>query len=392
MSSNLHEFQAKDILKGYGVPVPAGIPITDVSQLSDAIAQLMSQVQKKLSHVVIKAQVHSGARGKAGGVCFVTIAEAADCVRRLLGTYLVTHQTGPEGLLVHTLLICAPTDIDRELYFAMLVDRTNMRIGCVASAAGGIDIETIAQTDPQKIANVGIQANIGICDYHIRTMFKVYGLVPQQWPAFQAMMKQLYRCFVEKDLSLLEINPLVVQTCGTLTCLDAKITVDENALFRQESLAAWMDPTQMNAIEVEAAQQGLNYIALDGNIGCMVNGAGLAMATMDIIHTCGGRPANFLDVGGTATKERVEHAFRLLCRSHVKAILVNIFGGIVRCDMIAEGILAAIQNVKVTCPIVVRLSGNSEDKAKQLLANSGLSVHVVNTLAEAAQCVVSVAV
>ncbi|MHB8582901.1 MAG: ADP-forming succinate--CoA ligase subunit beta [Gammaproteobacteria bacterium] len=383
---NLHEYQAKQLFAAYGIPVPNGHPAE-----SPAAAAAAAQVLGG-SLWVVKAQVHAGGRGKAGGVklCRST-EEVRAAAASMLGRRLVTHQTGPEGLPVNMLLIEAGSDIARELYLSVLVDRSREQLVFMASAAGGMEIEEVAAETPEMIFRVHIHPAAGIQPYQIRELAFGLGITEKsQMATFSKIVNGLYRLFMEKDASLVEVNPLIVTRDGRVLALDAKLNLDDNALFRQPELAAMRDASQEDARESEARQHELNYVSLDGNIACMVNGAGLAMATMDIIKLHGGTPANFLDVGGGATSERVTAAFKLILSNHgVKAILVNIFGGIVRCDLIAEGIIAAVKDVGVGVPVVVRLEGTNVEQGKRLLAKSGLAITPANDLTDAAKKVVA---
>lgn len=357
----------------------------------------MSEAEKALGRLgnnrwVVKAQVHAGGRGKAGGVRLISRKEDVfKAVKELLGTRLVTYQTTAEGQPVNQLLIAEPSDIDRELYLGAVVDRSRRRVVFMASTEGGVEIEQIAAKTPDKILQVIMDPLVGMQPYQARELGFKLGLDIKQLKQFTDILLGLGRLFMEKDFSLLEINPLAITKAGDLLCLDAKINIDDNALFRQPKLREMRDPTQEDERENLARQWELNYIALDGDIGCMVNGAGLAMATMDLIKLCGGNPANFLDVGGGATKERVTEAFKIiLSDAHVKAVLVNIFGGIVRCDMIAEGIISAVEKVGVKVPVVVRLEGNKADIGLKKLTDSGLNIVGAESFAEAARKVVQV--
>ena len=378
---NLHEYQAKTLLQKYGIPVPRG---QVVSIAKDSIA-VTTEIAS--DGWVVKAQVHAGGRGKAGGVKVVkTAADAQNIAGELLGKTLVTYQNAPDGQPVNQVLIEETLPIARELYLSMLVDRSLERIVVVASSAGGMDIEEIAQTSPEKILQEICDPLNGLVDFQARNLAFKLELVGEQVGAFTKILKGLYRLFTENDLSLLEINPLVVTADGKLYALDCKMGVDDNALYRQKSLAEQRDWSQEDSKEAIAHHAGLNYIALNGNIGCMVNGAGLAMATMDLIKLHGGTPANFLDVGGGATAETVAKAFKIiLADSNVKAILVNIFGGIMRCDIIAEGIIAAVREVGMQIPVIVRLEGTNVDLGKKMLQNSGLNIISADGLTDAAQ-------
>ena len=384
---NLHEYQSKRLFADYGIPVPAGYPATTVDEAVDAAKKLGGELW------VVKAQVHAGGRGKAGGV---KLARSHDEVREfadaMLGTMLVTHQSGPEGLPVNTVYVEAGSDIDRELYLSMLVDREVSRIAFIASAAGGMDIEQVAEETPEKIFSVAIAPDAGLQPYQARQLAFGLELDKQQMRQFGALVDKLYRLYLERDASLVEVNPLIITKGGDVVALDAKINIEGNALFRQPALVEMRDESQEDEAERKAAEYDLNYVSLDGDIACMVNGAGLAMATMDLIKLHGGEPANFLDVGGGATSERVAAAFKLiLANESVKAILVNIFGGIVRCDLIAEGVITAVKEVGVEVPVVVRLEGTNVDKGRELLADSGLDIIAAKDLTDAAQKAVAAA-
>lgn len=378
---NLHEFQAKQLLQRYGLAVPIG----QVVQSAEAAAAATKEIAGDAW--VVKAQVHAGGRGKAGGVKIVKSASEAQSVAHgLLGKQLVTYQNAPDGQPVHQLLVEQTLPIARELYLSILVDRTLERVVMVASSAGGMDIEEIAATTPEKILQEVCDPLNGLVDYQARNLAFALDLVGDQIAAFTKLAKGLYKLFKENDLALLEINPLIVTTDGKLFALDCKMSVDDNALYRQKSLAEQRDWSQDDAKEAEAHHAGLNYIALNGNIGCMVNGAGLAMATMDLIKLHGGAPANFLDVGGGATAETVAKAFKIiLADSNVKAILVNIFGGIMRCDIIAEGIITAVKEVGIKIPVVVRLEGTNVELGRKMLSESGLSIISAAGLTDAAK-------
>ena len=384
---NLHEFQAKQLLRERGLAVPDGVLVEHPEAAREACARLGG------TRWAVKAQVHSGGRGKAGGVVLVDSPEQAEReTRRLLGSRLVTLQSGPDGLPVGSVLIERPTAIERELYLSLLVDRASERLLFVASAAGGMDIETVAAETPERILRVQMHPVVGFQPYKARRLGFGLGLDEAQIKALGTLMDGLYRLFVDTDASLIEINPLVVTDTGELLALDAKITLDDNALMRHPALAALRDPSQEDPREAAARAHDLNYISLDGNIGCMVNGAGLAMATMDLIKLQGGRPANFLDVGGGATAARVAEAFKLILSDpKVASILVNIFGGIVRCDLIAEGIIQAVREVGVSVPIVVRLEGTNAPQGLQLLADSGLALETASELDAAATLAVEAA-
>ncbi|WP_018953018.1 ADP-forming succinate--CoA ligase subunit beta [Thioalkalivibrio sulfidiphilus] len=382
---NLHEFQAKALFREYGIPVPEGVAVSDPAALGEVISSLGGDAW------VVKAQVHAGGRGKAGGVRLVKGSrELEHAVSELLGGRLVTHQTGPAGLPINTVLVESLTDIGRELYLSLLVDRARRRVAIMASAAGGMDIETVAAESPEKIITLHVDPAAGYMPYQGRRVAFALGLEGPQVSALVKLLGQLYRLFVDSDASLVEINPLVVTKAGELVALDAKINLDDNGLYRHQELAELRDETQEDPREARAREHELNYVRLDGNIGCMVNGAGLAMATMDLIKLHGGEPANFLDVGGGTTAARVAEAFKLILSDEaVKAVFVNIFGGIVRCDLIAEGIINAVKEVHVTVPVVVRLEGTNVDKGKQMLAESGLNIITAESLTDGARRVVA---
>lgn len=385
---NLHEFQAKKLFADYGVPVPSGQVATSVTEAQAAATTLGG------NNWMVKAQVHAGGRGKGGGVKHVDSPEAlAEIAGELLGGRLVTHQTGPEGLPIEKLLIESPCNIERELYLGALVDRGRNRLVFMASSMGGMDIEAVAASDPDKILQVAVDPVVGLLPYQCRQLAFGLGLGnKQQMGELTRIMLGLYRLFTEKDLSLVEINPLVVTVDGGLLALDGKINLDDSALFRHPDLEALRDPSQEDPMEHRAAKFDLNYVTLDGNIGCMVNGAGLAMATMDIIKLHGGDPANFLDVGGGTTAERVAEALKLIVSDQkVKAILVNIFGGIVRCDLIADGIIQAIRDIELKVPVVARLEGTNAELGRQRFEESGLDVITAEGLEDAAAKVVRAA-
>ena len=384
---NLHEYQSKQLFARYGIPVPAGYPAHTADDALEAAKDLGG------SGWVIKAQVHAGGRGKAGGVKLVReLGQVKEVAAAMLGTRLVTPQTGAEGLPINTVLVEAASQIARELYLSLLVDRATERIVCIASAAGGMDIEAVAASTPERIFRTVVHPAAGLQPYQARQLGFGLGLNADQVGPFLRIVQALHKLFVERDASLVEVNPLIVTEDGRVVALDAKINIEDNALFRQPELLAWRDPTQEDEMERAAHQHELNYVSLDGDIACMVNGAGLAMATMDLIKLHGGRPANFLDVGGGATSERVAAAFKLiLSNRNVRAILVNIFGGIVRCDLIAEGIVSAVKEVGVSVPVVVRLEGTNVDKGRALLAGSGLSITAASDLTEAARKAVAAA-
>lgn len=382
---NLHEYQAKQLFKEYGLPVPNGQVAYSVEDARQVAQQLSTDKW------VAKAQVHAGGRGKAGGVRVLSNLDDLDAyVRSLLGSRLVTYQTDAEGQPVHAVLVEETCDIARELYLGAVVDRATRRVVVMASTEGGVEIETVAEATPEKILKITIDPLLGVLPYQCREIGFNLGLSLDQIGQLTRLMIGLGKMFVENDLSLLEINPLVVTGSGQLVCLDGKVSIDDNASFRQLSLKEMIDRSQEDERENRAREWELNYIALDGNIGCMVNGAGLAMATMDVVKLHGGEPANFLDVGGGATAERVAEAFKIiLSDKNVKGILVNIFGGIVRCDLIAEGILAAVSEVNVHVPVVVRLEGNQAAAGAEILSKSGLNVIAAEGLTDAAKKIVA---
>jgi len=382
---NLHEYQSKQLFTRYGIPVPAGLVAATPEEAAEAARKIGG------GKWVVKAQVHAGGRGKAGGVKLADSPEkAAEFAKGMFGKYLHTHQTGPEGLPIHQVYVEPASDIKRELYVSMVLNRDKGHIAFIVSPAGGMDIEEVAEHTPEKLIRVNVHPAAGLQDAQCRLMAFSLGLSGDQIKQFTAIAQGLYKLYLEKDASLVEINPLIVTGEGQLVALDAKLNIEDNALFRQKELAGWRDTTQEDATEVAAAKYDLNYVSLDGDIACMVNGAGLAMATMDVIQVHGGSPANFLDVGGGATKERVTAAFNLiLSNPKVKAILVNIFGGIVRCDMIAEGIIAAVKDVGVKVPVVVRIEGTNAEAGRKLLASSGLALTSATDLTDAAKKVVA---
>ncbi|MDQ0314179.1 ADP-forming succinate--CoA ligase subunit beta [Amorphus orientalis] len=392
---NIHEYQAKEVLKGYGAPVANGVPITDAAEAEAAASKLPGPLY------VVKSQIHAGGRGKGkfkelgpdakGGVRLAkSVEEVAAFAKEMLGNTLVTKQTGPAGKQVNRLYIEDGADIDRELYLSLLVDRTVGKVAFVASTEGGMDIETVAEETPEKILTLPIDPEAGVTEADAA---KLCDALKLDGPAREDGMKLfpiLYKAYGEKDMSLLEINPLIVMTDGHLRVLDAKVSFDGNAMFRHDDIKALRDETEEDAKEIEASKYDLAYIALDGDIGCMVNGAGLAMATMDIIKLYGKEPANFLDVGGGASKEKVTAAFKIITADpNVKGILVNIFGGIMRCDIIAEGVVAAVKEVGLTVPLVVRLEGTNVDKGKAILNESGLAITAADDLDDAAKKIVA---
>lgn len=384
---NLHEYQAKALFQDYKIAVPKGQVISDLTQLTAALGEVGGDAW------VIKAQIHAGARGKAGGVKLVRSAdEAFEVSNQLLGKALATIQTAGKALPIHQLLVEQTLNIAQELYVSLVVDRVSKAHSFVISAAGGMDIEEVAAHSPEKILTLNVNPLLGVMPYQAREIGFALGLTGDAFKQIGSILQNLYRLAVDKDLAQIEINPLIVTADNQLVALDAKINVDPNALYRQPGLVAWRDLSQEDDREAKASEFQLNYIALEGNIGCMVNGAGLAMATMDLIKLNGGQPANFLDVGGGTTPERVAEAFKLiLSSSEVKAILVNIFGGIVRCDLIADGIIQAVKEVGLSIPVVVRLEGTNVELGRERLAQSGLSIISANDLAEAARKVVEMA-
>ena len=391
---NIHEYQAKALLRQYGAPVSDGRVVIKADEAKTAAGELDGPLW------VVKAQIHAGGRGKGhfkekeagekGGVRLAkSVSEAEELTRQMLGRTLVTHQTGATGKQVNRIYIEDGSDIERELYLALLVDRGTSRVSFVASTEGGMDIEEVAAHTPEKIVSFSVDPASGLSDFHGRRVAFALGLTGGQVKQCVALVKNLYRMFIEKDMEMLEINPLIVMKDGSLKCLDAKMGFDNNALYRQPDIMALRDETEEDPKELAASKFDLNYIALDGEIGCMVNGAGLAMATMDIIKLYGAEPANFLDVGGGATKEKVTEAFKIITSDpNVKGILVNIFGGIMRCDIIAEGIIAAVKEVGLQVPLVVRLEGTNVELGKQIIAGSGLNVIAADDLSDAAEKIV----
>ena len=382
---NIHEYQAKQVLGSFGVPVPRGFVAFSADEAVAAAEKLGGPVW------VVKAQIHAGGRGKGGGVKVVkSIDEVRAEATRMLGMTLVTHQTGPEGKEVGRVYIEEGSDIALELYLSALVDRATSRISFIASTEGGMDIEEVAEKTPEKILTISVDPASGISGHHGRQIAFALGLEGEQVKQANALIANLYQAFVEKDMSLLEINPLVVTGAGDLICLDAKVNFDSNALYRQKDIVELRDLAEEDPAEIEASKYDLSYIKLDGKIGCMVNGAGLAMATMDIIKLYGSEPANFLDVGGGATKEKVTEAFKIiLSDDNVEGILVNIFGGIMRCDIIAEGVVAAAKELSLDVPLVVRLEGTNVDEGKEIMANSGLPIIAADDLNDAAEKIVA---
>ena len=384
---NLHEYQAKQLFARFGIPVSSG----EVAESPRAARQAADRLGGSVW--VVKAQVHASGRGQGGGVKLAnSLDEVQAAAAGMLGIRLVTKQTGSAGLPVNQVFVEAGSEIERELYLSLLVDRAHERVTFVASAAGGMDIEEVAATTPEKIFTVSVNPAAGLQAYQSRILAAGLSLEKEQMRQFVALTAKLYSLFCECDAALVEINPLIVNTSGQLLALDAKINIDDNALFRQPGLVAMRDPTQEDDMERSASEHDLSYVSLDGNIGCMVNGAGLAMATMDLIKLHGGEPANFLDVGGGATSERVAEAFKLiLSNRQISVILVNIFGGIVRCDLIAEGIVQAIRDIKVSVPVVVRLEGTNVEQGRALLAKSGLDIVTADDLTDAANKAVAAA-
>ncbi|MEO1918702.1 MAG: ADP-forming succinate--CoA ligase subunit beta [Paracoccaceae bacterium] len=392
---NIHEYQAKQLLKEYGAPVSDGRPVLKAEDAKTAAGELDGPLW------VVKAQIHAGGRGKgsfnepeagkAGGVRLTkSVSEAAEEAQKMLGRTLVTHQTSPAGKQVNRVYIEDGADIEKELYLALLVDRVSSRVSFVASTEGGMDIEEVAANTPEKIVSFSVDPASGLSAFHGRRVAFTLGLEGKQIKQCVQLISNLYRMFVEKDMEMLEINPLIVTNGGDLKCLDAKMSFDSNALYRHSDVVALRDETEEDAKELEASKYDLNYITLDGEIGCMVNGAGLAMATMDIIKLYGSEPANFLDVGGGATREKVTEAFKIITSDpNVKGILVNIFGGIMRCDVIAEGVVAAVQEVGLKVPLVVRLEGTNVEKGKEIINNSGLGVIAADDLGDAAKKIVA---
>ena len=381
---NIHEYQAKAVLREFDVPVPRGVAAFTVEEAVKAAEALAVPV------LVVKAQIHAGGRGKAGGVKLVrSVGDVRKEAQRLLGSILITHQTGPHGKEVNRLYIEEGSPIEREFYLSALVDREASRIAFVLSPAGGMDIEEVARTQPEKILTFAVDPATGIMPHHERRAAQALGLRGDAAKQAETLVTRLYAAFTAKDMSLLEINPLVLTKSGQLLCLDAKMSFDDSALYRHPDIVALRDLTEEDAKEIEASNHDLNYVALDGTIGCMVNGAGLAMATMDIIKLYGEAPANFLDVGGGASKEKVAAAFKIITADpKVKGILVNIFGGIMRCDVIAEGVVAAVAEVGLRVPLVVRLEGTNVERGKDILATSNLNVTPADDLDDAAQKIV----
>jgi succinyl-CoA synthetase beta subunit len=383
----IHEYQAKSVLARYGVPVPRGEVASSATEAGAIARRLGGDI------AVVKAQIHAGGRGKGGGVKIAkSPAEAEQLAKDIIGMTLVTHQTGPEGKKVGRVLIEEGLQIDRELYLSILIDRGSESPVIIASAAGGMDIEEVAATEPDKILREPIDRGTGIIAFQARKLAFGMGLPGSVANKFVKLLESIYRAFIETDASMIEINPLILTKGGDLLALDAKVTFDDNALYRHPDLRDFRDLSEEDPLEVEASKYSLNYIRLDGNIGCMVNGAGLAMATMDIIKLSGGEPANFLDVGGGANAEQIKNAFRILMMDkNVKAVLINIFGGILRCDVLAAGVIAAVKELGVPVPIVVRMEGTNVDEGKRMLKESGLKFATADSMGEAAATVVSLA-
>ena len=381
---NLHEYQAKSLFRDYGLPVSKSEIIFSESDIDGAVSNL------NVKKFVVKAQVHAGGRGKAGGVILTeSIKEVREFCQKWLGKNMVTYQTDSKGQPVSCILLEECTDIERELYLGLVIDRSSKSIAVIASPDGGVDIESVAENNPEKIFKVFLNSSNEIQEEEIKKISDGLELNQSQYIEFSELIKNLVKLFTEKDFALIEINPLVVNTEGRLNCLDGKINVDGNALYRQEALSKMRDISQEDNLELEASKWGLNYVTLDGSVGCMVNGAGLAMGTMDIIKLYGGFPANFLDVGGAVNRESVTEAFKIIVSdSKVKSILINIFGGIVRCDVVAEGIVSAIQDVGIEIPVVVRLKGNNAEVAKDILEQSRLNIFSELDLSLAAKKVV----
>ncbi len=390
---NIHEYQAKALFKEFGVPVQDGVAVKSPDEIDAAIAAIQGD------YVVVKSQIHAGGRGKGvfvdgfkGGVKFVSKAEAAETAKKMLGNTIVTKQTGPQGRVVGTLFFAEALDLDKEYYLSILMDRATSKVAIVASVAGGVEIEKVAEETPEMIMKMLIDPELGIQPYQVRKLAFFFGFGEKELQKqFKAVITGLYRLFWEKDCSMVEVNPLILTKDKKIVCLDAKVSFDDNALFRHPEIEALRDPHEEDPKEIEAGKYGLNYIALDGNIACMVNGAGLAMSTMDIIKFYGGNPANFLDVGGGANEEAITQAFNILLKDkNVKGILVNIFGGIMRCDVIAAGVIAAVKNVGLTLPLVVRLEGTNVEVGRKMLADSGIKLTTADSLADAAQKIVKI--
>ena len=384
---NIHEHQAKEILKSYGAPVSRGVTLFSKDEIDNKINTL------KAEQHVVKAQIHAGGRGKGGGVKLAKSPEEAErLAKEMIGMTLVTHQTGPEGRKVGCVLIEEGVAIERELYLSIVIDRTTQAPVVIASAAGGMDIEEVAAATPEQILRISLNQATGVVPFQARKLAFGMGLNGAQARAFVSLLQAIYNAFVDTDASLIEINPLVVTVNGDLLALDAKVSFDDNALYRHADLQEFRDLSEEDPLEVEASKHSLNYIRLDGNIGCMVNGAGLAMATMDIIKLSGGEPANFLDVGGGANADQIKNAFRILVAdTNVKAVLINIFGGILRCDVLAQGVIAAGTELEVDLPIVVRMEGTNVETGRQMLEESKLNFTTANSMDEAANKIVELA-
>jgi|TARA_B100000745_G_scaffold131535_1_gene85815 succinyl-CoA synthetase beta subunit len=383
---NIHEHQAKEILKKFGVNIPNGVPIFSLDELEKKYKLIKS------NKVVLKAQIHAGGRGKAGGIKLLSGLDNLKKEAKLLfGKKLITHQTGPNGKIVKRLYLEEATDIQTEFYLSCLVDRSSSKIAFISSAAGGMDIEKVAKENPEKIITTKVSISTGVDEDAIKNIIKPFKLSKEFVPDASELIKKIYKILIELDANLIEINPLIFTKDKNLVCLDAKINFDDNALFRHPEILSLKDLNEEDPIETKANKHGLSYIKLDGEIGCMVNGAGLAMATMDIIKLYGSNPANFLDVGGGASKEKVSEAFKIiLSDKNVKGILVNIFGGIMRCDILAQGIVDAVKEIKLSIPLVVRLAGTNVELGKKILDKSGLKIISANNLSDAAKKVVSV--
>ncbi len=383
----IHEYQAKSVLSRFGVAVPRGEVALTAAEAADIARRLGGDI------AVVKAQIHAGGRGKGGGVKIARSPEEAErLAKQMLGMTLVTHQTGPEGKKVGRVLIEEGLQIERELYISIVIDRTSACPVVIASAAGGMDIEEVAASEPEKILREYVDRRTGIASFQARKLAFGMGLPAASTAKFVKLLESLYRAFVETDASMIEINPLILTKAGDLLALDAKVSFDDNALYRHPDLKELRDVNEEDPLEVEASKFSLNYIRLEGNIGCMVNGAGLAMATMDIIKLSGGEPANFLDVGGGANAEQIKNAFRILMADkNVKAVLINIFGGILRCDVLAQGVIAAVTELGVPVPIVVRMEGTNVEEGKRMLRESGLSFTTADSMGEAAEKVVALA-
>ena len=383
---NIHEHQAKEILKKFGVNIPNGVPIFSLDELEKKYKLIKS------NKVVLKAQIHAGGRGKAGGIKLLSGLDNLKKEAKLLfGKKLITHQTGPNGRIVKRLYLEEATDIKTEFYLSCLVDRSSSKIAFISSAAGGMDIEKVAKENPEKIITTKVSISTGVDEDAIKNIIKPFKLSKELVPDASELIKKIYKILIELDANLIEINPLIFTKDKNLVCLDAKINFDDNALFRHPEILSLKDLNEEDPIETKANKHGLSYIKLDGEIGCMVNGAGLAMATMDIIKLYGSNPANFLDVGGGASKEKVSEAFKIiLSDKNVKGILVNIFGGIMRCDILAQGIVDAVKEIKLSIPLVVRLAGTNVELGKKILDKSGLKIISANNLSDAAKKVVSV--